>query len=79
MLVLGVRSQEVTPQSVLNRALIALGGEQKIRSLRSIYFTAKGFEDSEVHAQPFSPGKSSKTAHEEKLAVYLDAKRLAYE
>ena len=56
-----------------------LGGEAKIRSFRSIYFSGKGFEDSTANAQPFRPGSSSKNAHEEKLAVFLDGRRLAYE
>lgn len=66
-------------RAILDRALAALGGEQKIRSFKSIYFTAKGFEDSEVNAQPFAAGKPAKSSHEEKLAVFLDGRRLAYE
>jgi glyoxylase-like metal-dependent hydrolase (beta-lactamase superfamily II) len=74
-----IAGQDAAATKVVRAALDKLGGEAKIRSLRSIYFTAKGFEDSEVNAQPFSPGRSAHTAHEEKLAVFLDGRRLAYE
>ena len=42
-------------------------------------FSAKGFEDNSANGQPSFPGKSAPTAHEEKLAIFLDGERLAYE
>lgn len=52
---LPVASQDAEAVRVVDRALEAVGGETKIRTFRSIYFSAKGFEDSEVNAQPFPP------------------------
>jgi hypothetical protein len=72
-------AQDQVAEAIVRSALEKLGGEAKIRSLRSIYYSAKGFEDSEVNAQPFKPGSSAKNSHEEKLAVFLDGRRLAYE
>ena len=72
-------SQDAVALRILNAAIDKLGGEAKIRSLRSIYFSAKGFEDSLVNAQPYSAGKEARNPHEEKLAVFLDGRRLAYE
>ena len=74
-----ISAQDAAGTTIVRDALNKLGGEAKIRSLRSIYFSAKGFEDSAVNAQPFQPGKASRNADEEKLAVFLDGKRLAYE
>ena len=65
-------SQDAVALRILNAAIDKLGGEAKIRSLRSIYFSAKGFEDSLVNAQPYSAGKEARNPHEEKLAVFLD-------
>jgi glyoxylase-like metal-dependent hydrolase (beta-lactamase superfamily II) len=64
---------------ILRKGLDALGGETKIRSLRSIYFSAKGTENGVANGQAYQPDKDSPTAHEEKLAVFNDGKRLAYE
>ncbi len=66
-------------RQVIDEAFNALGGEAKIRSFKSIYYSAKGFEDSEVNAQPYQPGRGRRLRHEEKLAVFLDGRRLAYE
>jgi glyoxylase-like metal-dependent hydrolase (beta-lactamase superfamily II) len=74
-----VAAQDARAVQVLDKALAELGGEAKIRSLRSVYFSGKGFEDSTVNAQPYLPGKPARNAHEEKLAVFLDGRRLAYE
>jgi len=64
---------------VLNSALQTLGGEAKIRSFRSIYVSAKGSETGGTAGQDYAPGKNAATAHEEKLAVFMDGMRLAYE
>lgn len=64
---------------ILNAALDVLGGEAGIRGFKSIYFSAEGTENGEATAQSYQPGKDSPTAHEEKLAVFLDGMRLAYE
>lgn len=64
---------------VLNAALDALGGEEKIKSFKSLYFSAKGTENSAANGQDYLPGKDLAAAHEEKLAVFLDGVRLAYE
>ena len=71
--------QQRVPSQILTDALQQLGGEAKIRSFKSIYFSGKGFEDSSANAQPFKPGSPAKNLHEEKLAVFLDGRRLAYE
>lgn len=71
--------QERMAVQVVKDAVQRLGGETKIRSLKSIYFSGSGFEDSAVNAQPFAPGKPARNRHEEKLAVFLDGRRLAYE
>jgi glyoxylase-like metal-dependent hydrolase (beta-lactamase superfamily II) len=74
-----VPAQNETAQQILQKALQRLGGESRIRSLKSIYFSGSGFEDGAVNAQPFEPGKPARNKHEEKLAVFLDGRRLAYE
>ncbi|HVF46017.1 MAG TPA: MBL fold metallo-hydrolase [Pyrinomonadaceae bacterium] len=72
-------AQDANAVRTLEAALAALGGAEKIRSFKSIYFSARGFEDSSVNAQPYRPGKEARSSHEEKLAVFLDGRRLAYE
>lgn len=74
-----VFAQTDPPQQIVQRAVQRLGGESKLRSLKSIYFSGSGFEDSAINAQPFAPGKPARNRHEEKLAVFLDGRRLAYE
>lgn len=64
---------------VLNSALQTLGGEAKIKSINSIYFFAKGIEHRSADTQGYEPDQETTTQHEEKLAVFLDGKRLAYE
>jgi hypothetical protein len=73
------RAQNSDAVRVLNSGLQALGGEAKIKSLKSIYFSAKGTENGASAAQAYDPGKEAPTAHEEKLAVFNDGVRLAYE
>ena len=73
------KAQDNEALRVLNSALDALGGAAKIKSFKSVYFSAKGFEDNSANGQPSLPGKSVLTAHEEKLAIFLDGERLAYE
>ena len=73
------KAQDNEALRVLNAALDALGGAAKIKSFKSVYFSAKGFEDNSANGQPSFPGKSAPTAHEEKLAIFLDGVRLAYE
>lgn len=74
-----VRAQDPEAVRLLEAALQKLGGAEKIKGFKSIYFAAKGFEDSAANAQPFTPGKEARSPHEEKLAVFLDGRRLAYE
>ncbi len=66
-------------QHVLNSAFDALGGEAKLKGLSSIYVRAKGVEHRSADAQGFHPEQKTTAGHEEKLAVFLDGKRLAYE
>ncbi len=73
------RAQNNDASRVLNSALQALGGEAKLQSFRSIYFSAKGTETGGAAGQDYAPGKNAATAHEEKLAVFMDGMRLAYE
>jgi glyoxylase-like metal-dependent hydrolase (beta-lactamase superfamily II) len=73
------QAQDASAMRVLNQGITALGGEAKIRSMKSILFSARGFEDSLANAQPYQPGKEARNAHEERLAVFLDGRRLAYE
>jgi glyoxylase-like metal-dependent hydrolase (beta-lactamase superfamily II) len=73
------RAQNSDALRVLNSGLRALGGEAKIKGLRSIYFSAKGTENGASGAQAYDPAKEAPTAHEEKLAVFNDGIRLAYE
>jgi glyoxylase-like metal-dependent hydrolase (beta-lactamase superfamily II) len=78
-LAIAASGQSNSARGILDRALQALGGEAKIRSFRSIYFSAKGFEDSLANAQPYRAGQEARNPHEERLAVFLDGRRLAYE
>ncbi len=64
---------------VLNATLETLGGEAKIKSFKSVYFSAKGTENGASNGQDYLPGKEMSAAHEEKLAVFMDGMRLAYE
>jgi glyoxylase-like metal-dependent hydrolase (beta-lactamase superfamily II) len=74
-----VTAQYTVATKIVRAAVDRLGGESKIRSLKSIYFSGTGFEDSSVNAQPYEFGKPARNRHEEKLAVFLDGRRLAYE
>ncbi len=71
--------QDAQAIKVLNAGIDVLGGAERIRSLKSIYYSAKGTEDGSANGQDFLPGKNVPTAHEEKLAVFMDGVRLAYE
>lgn len=64
---------------VLKAAFQFLGGETKITSLGSIFVRAKGVEHRSADVQGYHPEQETNAAHEEKLAVFLDGKRLAYE
>lgn len=72
-------AQNAEASRVLNAALQTLGGEAKIKSFKSVYFSAKGTENGASNGQDYLPGKDAPTAHEEKLAVFMDGMRLAYE
>lgn len=74
-----VKAQNNEALRVLDSALQNLGGEAKIKSFKSIYFSAKGTENGAANGQSYQPEKESSAAHEEKLAVFLDGMRLAYE
>lgn len=64
---------------VLTNALQTLGGEAKLKSFKSIYVSAKGVEHRSADAQGYHPEKETTARHEEKLAVFFDEMRLAYE
>ncbi len=72
-------AQNADALRVLNSALQTLGGEAKIKSLKSIYVSAKGIEHRSADAQGYHPDQETTAAHEEKLTVFLDGMRLAYE
>lgn len=79
LIISNAAAQDDKAQRVLDFALQALGGEAKLRSFKSIYFSAKGTENGASVGQSYHPEKNTPTAHEEKLAVFLDGVRLAYE
>jgi glyoxylase-like metal-dependent hydrolase (beta-lactamase superfamily II) len=64
---------------VLRAALETLGGEARIKSFKSVYFSARGTENGTAVGQSYHPEKEAAAAHEEKLAVFMDGMRLAYE
>lgn len=74
-----ITAQTGDAAGTLKKALDVLGGEVRVKSFKSIYFSAKGTENGVSVGQAYHPKKDSPTAHEEKLAVFLDGKRLAYE
>lgn len=74
-----ITAQTTDAAGILKTALDALGGEARIKSFKSIYFAAKGSENGQAGAQAYHPEKASPAAHEEKLAVFSDGVRLAYE
>jgi len=73
------QTNNVEALRVLDSALKKLGGEAKIKGFKSIYFSAKGIENGASGGQDYYPEKETSNAHEEKLAVFLDGIRLAYE
>jgi glyoxylase-like metal-dependent hydrolase (beta-lactamase superfamily II) len=75
----GAAAQDEKALRVLNSALDALGGKEKIGSFKSIYFSAGGTENGTAAGQSYDPEKDTFTRHEEKLAVFADGIRLAYE
>lgn len=64
---------------VLKAALNTFGGEAGIKSLKSIFVHTKGVEHRSAEAQGYDPEKETTAADEEKLAVFMDNIRLAYE
>jgi len=74
-----VKAQNNEALRVLNAALQTLGGEAEVKSLKSIYVFAKGIEHRSADTQGYAPDQETTTAHEEKLAVFTDGMRLAYE
>src|ERR1044072_6674028 len=72
-------AQDENALRLLNSALDALGGKEKIGSFKSIYFSASGTENGTAVGQSYDPGRDTFTKHEEKLAVFSDGVRLAYE
>ena len=79
LLSLSSQAQSDTAAQVLTRAIDKLGGEAKVRSFKSIYYSAKGFENGTASGQADDPERPSNNPHEERLAVFNDGRRLAYE
>lgn len=74
-----IKAQNNQALRVLGTAVQALGGGARIKAFKSIYFSARGTENGASAGQDYYPGKDVPTAHEEKLAVFNDGMRLAYE
>jgi glyoxylase-like metal-dependent hydrolase (beta-lactamase superfamily II) len=77
--VCNTNAQDDQAWRVLDAAVGKLGGADAIRSLGSIYFSAKGTENGSALGQDYSAVKELVNPHREKLAVFLDGVRLAYE
>lgn len=60
-------------------ALDALGGPERVRSLRSILVRTKGVEHRSAEVQGYDPEGQTASAHEETLAALPAAARLSYE
>jgi len=73
------KAQNSEALEVLDSAIQTLGGEAKIKSLNSIYLSAKGVEHRSADVQGYHPDQQTTAVHEEKLTVFLDGMRLAYE
>jgi glyoxylase-like metal-dependent hydrolase (beta-lactamase superfamily II) len=74
-----VTGQDAEGLRVLNSALRALGGESGLKSVNSIFLSARGLEHRSTDAQGYHPDRQTTAPHEERLAVFSDGKRLAYE
>jgi glyoxylase-like metal-dependent hydrolase (beta-lactamase superfamily II) len=72
-------AQDERALRVLDAALEKLGGEASIRSLKSVYYSARGTENGSALGQDYSATKELVNSHEERLAVFLDGKTLSYE
>jgi hypothetical protein len=75
--VCNTNAQDDQAWRVLDAAVGKLGGADAIRSLGSIYFSAKGNENASALGQEYSAVKELVNPHREKVAVFLDGVRLA--
>jgi glyoxylase-like metal-dependent hydrolase (beta-lactamase superfamily II) len=68
-----------TAQQVLEQALDALGGIERLRSLNSLYFRGKGSEFRSTDLQGPDPSTLTRTSHEETTAVVPSQQKILYE
>ena len=64
---------------ILRDAFQTLGGEANLKSFNSIFVKAKGVEHRSAEVQGYYPEKQTTVTHEEKLAIFMDGKKLGYE
>lgn len=65
--------------NLLDRALQALGGTDRLKSLNEIYVTGTGYEFRSAEVQGLHPDKETKQPHEEKMAISIAEGKVAYE
>jgi len=71
--------QDQQTEQTLEKALQALGGIERLRSLNSLFFKGKGSEFRSVDLQGPDPSTPTKTFHEETTAAFPSQERILYE
>ncbi len=66
-------------QQTLEQALNALGGVERLRGLKSLYFKGKGSEFRSAELQGPDPSTPTRTSHEETFAVIPAEQKVLYE
>lgn len=81
----GTALKPVLPQTderahqVLERALQAFGGLDRLKAMTSIMMKANGLEHGSAEAQAYKPGVQSSAYYEETIVVWPSQERLAFE
>jgi glyoxylase-like metal-dependent hydrolase (beta-lactamase superfamily II) len=71
--------QDQRAQQTLEKALQALGGIERLRTLSSLFFKGKGSEFRSADLQGPDPSTLTKTFHEETTAAFPSQERILYE
>lgn len=71
--------QNEKAQQTLDNSLNALGGVERLRSLKSLYFKGKGSEFRSADLQGPDPSTPTKTFHEETTVVVPSEQKILYE
>lgn len=72
-------AEDAGARALVNAALDALGGAERLRAAGAIVVRTRGREHRSAEAQGYHPERESDAAHEETIVAYTSEERLLYE